>query len=317
MTYQKLVLEKLTKSIANVLVEKESITELILIALLSKGHILLEDVPGTGKTLLAKSIADSIDVKFRRVQFTPDVLPSDVTGIQFFNMKSQSFELKFGPIMTNLLLVDEINRATPRSQSSLLEAMEERQVTIDGETHALPKPFIVIATQNPIESQQGTFSLPEAQMDRFLMQIKTGYPSYEGERQMIEKYKHHNPIGTLKAVVTREEIFHMQEELVDVEINQAVEEYILSIIFATRNNLDIEVGVSPRGTLAFIRSLQARAYLNNRGFVIPDDVKALAPYVLAHRLVLSLHSSMRKTKEDVLKEVISQIKVPVEAGFIE
>ncbi|MFN7250560.1 MAG: AAA family ATPase [Anaerobacillus sp.] len=307
---------KIKSSIATVLVGKEEMTELVVISILARGHILLEDVPGTGKTMLAKSIAKCLDAKFRRVQFTPDVLPSDVTGIQFFNPKEQAFELRPGPVMTNILLADEINRATPRTQSSLLEVMEERQVTIDGETLALPKPFIVIATQNPIDSQQGTFSLPEAQMDRFLLLIKVGYPTLAEERQMLSMYRESEPIDTLEVVLTLEEIEEMQNELKKVTISEDIETYMLKIVAATRQSEFVEVGVSPRGTLGLMRAIQARAYIHGRDYCLPEDVKVMAPYVLAHRLVLSIEGSMRKTKEDVLLEILKSIEVPVEAGAV-
>jgi MoxR-like ATPase len=311
--------EKITKikaSIATVLVGKEEMTELVVISILARGHILLEDVPGTGKTMLAKSIAKCLDAKFRRVQFTPDVLPSDVTGIQFFNPKEQAFELRPGPVMTNILLADEINRATPRTQSSLLEVMEERQVTIDGETLTLPKPFIVIATQNPIDSQQGTFSLPEAQMDRFLLLIRVGYPTLAEERKMLSMYRESEPIDTLEVVLTLKEIEEMQNELKKVTISEDIETYMLKIVAATRQSEFVEVGVSPRGTLGLMRAIQARAFIHGRDYCLPEDVKVMAPYVLAHRLVLSIEGSMRKTKEDVLLEILKSIEVPVEAGAV-
>ncbi|OIJ09261.1 magnesium chelatase [Anaerobacillus arseniciselenatis] len=307
---------EMKSSISTVLVGKEEITETVMISILARGHILLEDVPGTGKTMLAKSIAKCLDAKFRRVQFTPDVLPSDVTGIQFFNPKEQAFELRPGPVMTNILLADEINRATPRTQSSLLEVMEERQVTIDGETLPLPNPFIVIATQNPIDSQQGTFSLPEAQMDRFLLQIKVGYPTIDEEQKMLSMYRETEPIDSLEVVLTLEDIAKMQTELKKVTISKDVETYMLKIITETRQSEFIEVGVSPRGTLGLMRAVQARAYINGRDYVSPEDVKLMAPYVLSHRLVLSIEGSMRRTKEEVLKEILKKVEVPVEAGAV-
>lgn len=316
MVKQQEMLEKIKGAVSTVLVGKEEVTELVTIALLSKGHVLLEDVPGTGKTMLTKTLAKSIDGKFRRVQFTPDVLPSDVTGIQFFNPKEQVFELRPGPVMTNILLADEINRATPRTQSSLLEVMEEGQVTIDGETLPLPSPFIVIATQNPVESQQGTFALPEAQMDRFLMQIKVGYPTLQQEQEMLKMYKEKEPIEDLGAIVSLEDITQMQQEIRKVQLAEPVETYLLKIIRATRESESVELGVSPRGTLALMHSAQARAYIQGRDYVMPEDIKALAPHVLCHRLVLTMETSMKRTKDEVFKDILNSIEVPVEAGAV-
>lgn len=305
---------QLKSSIAKVLVGKEDMTELIVIALLGRGHVLLEDVPGTGKTMLAKSIAKSLDARFRRIQFTPDVLPSDVTGISFFNPKKQEFELRPGPVLTNILLADEINRATPRTQSSLLEVMEEGQVTIDGETVKLPSPFIVIATQNPIDSQQGTFTLPEAQMDRFFLQINVGYPTLGQEQQMLKMYRENEPIESLQVVLTLKEIEEMQHAMRKVSITDDVEKFLLTIVKETRNSEYIEVGVSPRGSLALMRAAQGKAFISGRDFVTPKDVKEMARHVLAHRLVLSIEGSMRKTKQEALEEILNKIEVPVESG---
>ncbi|MDG5786043.1 MoxR family ATPase [Evansella sp. AB-P1] len=311
------MLHEIKNSISKVLVGKEKVAELVLIALLSRGHILLEDVPGTGKTMLAKTIAKLMEGKFRRIQFTPDVLPSDVTGIHFFNPKEQAFEMRPGPVMTNILLADEINRATPRTQSSLLEVMEEGQVTIDGETLQLPKPFIVIATQNPIESQQGTFALPEAQMDRFLMQINVGYPTFSEEQEMMKMYKEQEPIEHLSSIISLKEIEEMQAEVRKVTISDVMENYLLRIVHATRDSEYVDVGVSPRGTIALMHSIQTRAYLKDRDYVIPEDIKFLAPFVLSHRLVLTMESSMRRTKEEIFEEILNSIDVPVESGAVQ
>lgn len=308
-------MKEVQQEIQKVLIGKEETVELVMISLLNNGNILLEDVPGTGKTLLARSIAVILGGEFSRIQFTPDVLPSDVTGIQFFNPKSQEFQLRPGPIMTNVLLADEINRATPRTQSSLLEVMEEKQVTIEGNTLKLPNPFIVIATQNPLESQ-GTFSLPEAQMDRFFMQMKSGYPSLAEEKQMIQMMRLRNPFEDLISVFTQDEMLSFQEEVKQIQLSSSIEDYLLAIVQATRQSEYIEVGVSPRGTIAFMKAAQGKAYIEGREYVTPDDLQFVAPYVLSHRIVLSIEGSMRKTKEQVFKEVLSEVEVPVEAKGI-
>lgn len=305
--------EQLKKELSKVIIGKDEVVELLFISLLNKGHVLLESVPGTGKTMLAKSFAKTMDASFKRIQFTPDVLPSDVTGIQFFNPKEQNFELRPGPIMTNILLADEINRATPRTQSSLLEVMEERQVTIDGETLAIPGPFMVLATQNPIESQQGTFPLPEAQMDRFFIQIDLGYPTKEEEKEIMNKYRLGEPIKQLTSFFSKEEVMELQEQVKQVKVSSVVEDYILEIVQMTRNHEEIELGVSPRGTLALMRAAQGAAFVKGREYVTPEDVKKMAPYVLSHRLVLTMEGSLKKTNKQVVAEVLARVVVPVEA----
>jgi MoxR-like ATPase len=308
-----LQVQQLKKEMANVIIGKDDVVELLFITLINKGHVLLESVPGTGKTMLAKSFAKTMDAGFKRIQFTPDVLPTDVTGIQFFNPKEQNFELRPGPIMTNILLADEINRATPRTQSSLLEVMEERQVTIDGETLPIPGPFMVMATQNPIESQQGTFPLPEAQMDRFFIQIDLGYPTMEEEKEIMKKYRLDEPIKEMTSFFTKEEILELQEKVKQVRVSSLVEDYILDIVHLTRDHEEIELGVSPRGTLALMRAAQGNAFVNGREYVTPEDVKKMAPYVLSHRMVLTMEGSLKKTSKQVVKEVLARVVVPVEA----
>lgn len=306
-------MERLKNNVRKVLAGKDEIVELIFIAMICEGHLLMEDVPGTGKTMMAKIVAKSIKGTFRRIQFTPDLLPSDVTGIRFFNPKTQTFELKMGPVMTNILLADEINRATPRAQSSLLEVMEERQVTIEGETFAIEPPFLVIATQNPIESQ-GTFSLPEAQMDRFFMQISSGYPSFDEEKEMLHLHRLGNPLEQIESVIEKESIASLQEQVRQVKIDESVENYLLNIVRATREHDWVANGVSPRGTLAFMRGVQAKALISGRDYAVPDDVKVMAPFILSHRLVLSMEGELHATKHQVINDVLEHTEVPVETG---
>ncbi|MCC2249573.1 MAG: AAA family ATPase [Bacillota bacterium] len=301
------------KEILNqVIIGQEKVVHLIFVSLLAKGHILLESTPGSGKTKLAKSFSKISNVDFKRVQFTPDVLPSDITGIQFFNPKSQSFEMRIGPIQTNVLLVDEINRATPRTQSSLLEVMEEQQTTIEGETIHINSPFLVIATQNPIESNQGTFPLPEAQLDRFLMKIPLQYPTADQEKSILSTNQLNDPIDNIQPLLQAEEIIKMQREIMHVEVSDVVKDYLLEIIQETRTHPDSILGASTRGALAFMRAAQAHAYLQARNFVNPQDIKELAPYILSHRMMLTLEGSIKKSSQDVLYEILGQVKVPVE-----
>ncbi|MCA1029749.1 MoxR family ATPase [Bacillus timonensis] len=307
---------QIKENISKVIIGKEDVVELILNAVINKGHILLESVPGTGKTMLAKSFSKSISGTFKRIQFTPDVLPSDVTGIQFFSPKDQEFQLRPGPVMTNILLADEINRATPRTQSSLLEVMEERQVTIDGETLKLPSPFVVIATQNPIESQQGTFPLPEAQMDRFFVKIDLGYPSFAEEKQIMKAYRENNPFEELLEVLTKEQVEQMQQEVQQIKLSDEVEDYLLNIVHASRQHPDVEIGVSPRGTLALMKAAQGKAYIEGRTFVTPQDIKYMAPFVIGHRHVLTMEGSLKKTNAIVVSEILTNVSVPVEAGAV-
>lgn len=305
--------KKLRENIQKVIIGKNEIIDLALIAMLCEGHILLEDVPGTGKTTLAKTIAASLGCSFHRVQFTPDLLPSDVTGIYYYNQKMQEFEFRAGPVFSQILLADEINRATPRTQSSLLEAMSERQVTVDIKTHSLPRPFLVLATQNPVELE-GTFPLPEAQLDRFLMKVALGYPSVDEENNILVRFEQTDPLDTLEQVVSAEEIVVMQQEVRLVKVEESVRNYIVNVCRATRDHEDIELGASPRATMALYRTCQAIAAINGRSFVIPDDVKTMTPYVLTHRLIVNPQTRLRgRRPEEVINEVVSTVPVPVES----
>ena len=303
---------KLRENIQKVIVGKNEIIDLALIAMLCEGHLLLEDVPGTGKTTLAKTIAASLGCTFRRVQFTPDLLPSDVTGIYYYNQKSQEFEFRAGPVFSQILLADEINRATPRTQSSLLEAMQERQVTVDIETHALQRPFLVLATQNPVELE-GTFPLPEAQLDRFLMKVSLGYPSADEENDILMRFEQTDPLDSLEKVVEAAEIVAMQREVRQIRVEESVRHYIVNVCRATRDHEDIQLGASPRATMALYRTCQALAAINGRSFVIPDDVKTMTPYVLTHRLIVNPQTRLRgRRPEEVINEVVNTVPVPVE-----
>ena len=303
---------KLRNNIQKVIVGKDEIIDLALIAMLCEGHLLLEDVPGTGKTTLAKTIAASLGCSFKRVQFTPDLLPSDLTGIYYYNQKLQEFEFRAGPIMSQILLADEINRATPRTQSALLEAMSESQVTVDIATHKLPRPFLVLATQNPVELE-GTFPLPEAQLDRFLMKIAIGYPNEQGENDILLRFERIDPLKSLRQVVAPEEILAMQDEVRTMRVEDSVRQYIVAICRATRDHEDIELGASPRATMALYRTCQALAAIRGRDFVIPDDVKTMAPHVLTHRLIINPQTRLRgRTPEDVIRDVAKVVPVPVE-----
>jgi len=303
---------RITENVQKVIVGKGEVIELALIALLCEGHVLLEDVPGIGKTTMAKAMARSLGCSFQRIQFTPDLLPSDVTGIYYFNQKAQDFQFRAGPVMAQVVLADEINRATPRTQSALLEAMQERQVTVDGNTMPLPRPFLVLATQNPIELE-GTFPLPEAQIDRFLLKIKLGYPSEEEENQILLRFEQEDPLDSLPAVTSPEELREIQAAVRQVRVEDSVRAYAVQVARTTRVHPAVALGVSPRGTMALYRTAQARAAIAGRDFVIPDDVKTLAPYVLTHRVIINSQTRLRgRTTEEVIMEVVEQVPVPVE-----
>ena len=304
-------IEAIRAGVATAVIGNEGALDLLLIALLCRGHALLEDVPGVGKTLLARSLAQVLGCTFRRIQLTADVLPSDITGSEVFNQKSTQFEFRPGPIFTQVLLADEINRATPRSQSALLEAMEERQVTVDGTTRLLDEPFLVLATQNPVELE-GTFPLPEAQLDRFLLRAVLGYPSLSAEHEILLRYEHDRP-AVLEPVTNASELLALQHRRAEVIVNEEVRSYLLEIVRATRDDARLQLGASPRAALALHRACQARALLQRRAYVLPDDVKALVPAVLSHRIVLGPTARLRgATVAQVLEELLEKIAVPVE-----
>ncbi len=299
-------------NIARVIVGKSDVVDLALVALLCEGHILFEDVPGIGKTTLAKALAKSLGCEFRRIQFTPDLLPSDVTGLAVYNQKTQDFEYRAGPLMTQVLLADEINRATPRTQSALLEAMQERQITVDGATRALPRPFLVLATQNPIELE-GTFPLPEAQVDRFMIKLKLGYPTQAEENAIILRFEREEPLENLAAVVDAPAITEMQRAVRAVRVEASVREYIVRVVHATRAHASVELGASPRGSLFLYRAAQALAAIRGRAFVIPDEPKYLAPFILTHRIIIGAQTRLRgRSAEQIVKEIVDSAPVPVE-----
>lgn len=298
----------------HVIFGKEEVVDLLFVALIAQGHVLLESVPGTGKTKLAKSFAKVIAGDFNRVQFTPDVLPSDVTGIRLFNPKTETFELHVGPVVSNVLLADEINRATPKTQSSLLEVMEEYQTTIDGETIDVPPPFFVIATQNPVESNYGTFPLPEAQLDRFLFKIDLGYPKAEEEKRILHTYRTTDPMKDITSILTPDDIRSFQKEMKEITLSEPVSDYLMGLVHQSREHPDVEIGISPRGMLVFMRAAQAKALIEERRYVTPDDIKTLTPYVFEHRLIRSMEGSMKKTPAQIVTEIIRDVPVPVEQG---
>lgn len=310
METMKQVAEQIANNVEQVIIGKRTAVELVLVALLCKGHVLLEDVPGTGKTVLAKSVARSVGSNFKRIQFTPDLLPSDVTGVSIFNQQTREFEFRQGPVFAQIVLADEINRATPKTQSALLEAMEERQITVDGTTYELPQPFIVVATQNPIE-YEGTFPLPEAQLDRFLLRIHLGYANRMDEINILRRQRQSHPIDSLKEVVTAAQVRDLQEQIKEIYVDALIEEYIVALVTATRNHEDVYLGASTRGSLALYRTAQAKAALAGRDYVIPDDVKALAEPVLGHRLIINPAARIRNVAAGaVMTDILSAVPVP-------
>lgn len=304
---------KLRSNISKIIKGKDDKIDLVIMALLSGGHVLLDDVPGTGKTVLAKALARSIDAGFSRIQFTPDLLPSDITGIHFFNMKEQEFMFRAGPVFTNILLADEINRATPRTQSALLQCMEEKQVTIDGELFLIDKPFIVLATQNPVETA-GTYPLPEAQLDRFMIKLSVGYSDRESEMQILDNSRAVHPVENLTAVTDKTELLEMMNRVENIKVNEAVRGYIADIGNASRHNSEIKLGLSTRGLIALKNMSQARAALRGREFVTPDDVKTVAPYVCIHRLICrsTVMRDPDSAKREILDKMIKELPVPTE-----
>jgi MoxR-like ATPase len=302
--------KRLIENLERVVVGKRQPVELTVIGLLCQGHVLIEDVPGVGKTVLARSLAKSLGCTFNRLQFTPDMLPSDVTGVSIYNQSNRKFEFRNGPIFAQIVLVDEINRATPKTQAALLEAMEERQVTVDGTTHGLPSPFMVLATQNPIE-YEGTFPLPEAQLDRFLLRVRLGYPSPLDEIEVLERQQLRHPIESLAPVIKAADLMAAMEAIKKIYVSLPIKRYIVDLMNRTRQNNDVYLGASPRGSLGLFRTGQARAALNGRDFVLPDDIKALAVSVLAHRIIVSPAARLRElSPERIVNEILDNLPVP-------
>jgi MoxR-like ATPase len=302
--------EKLINNLEKVIVGKRQTIEMVVVGLLCQGHVLIEDVPGVGKTVLARSLAKSLGCSFNRLQFTPDMLPSDVTGVSIYNQSKRTFEFRAGPVFAQVVLVDEINRATPKTQSALLEAMEERQVTVDGVTHLLPRPFMVLATQNPIE-YEGTFPLPEAQLDRFLLRVRLGYPTPSDEIEILDRQQLRHPIETLEAVITLDELLEAMEIIKKVYVSEPVKRYAVDLVNRTRQNADVYLGASPRGSLGLFRTGQVSAALAGRDYVLPDDIKKLAVPVLAHRVIVGPAARLRElSAEKIVQEILETLPVP-------
>jgi MoxR-like ATPase len=303
--------DQIIRNIETVIIGKRQQIELLMVALLCQGHVLIEDVPGTGKTMLARAVAASLGISFKRLQCTPDLLPNDITGVSVFNQRSNEFEFRSGPVFVNILLADEVNRATPRTQAALLEAMQERQVTVDGITRPLPAPFLVLATQNPIE-YEGTFPLPEAQLDRFLIRLSLGYPEIDDEAQILRKLKKQHPIDTIRQAVDGSDLLNLYSTVGDVHVDESLEQYILAIVRATRSHPDLALGASPRGSLALYKTAQALAALRGREYVVPDDIKALASLTLAHRLIVKPESQLRgRTAPAIVGEILEQTELDI------
>ena len=302
---------KIKENVGKVIVGKEDTIDKIIVCFICSGHVLIEDVPGLGKTKLAKSLSSTMNCTFKRIQFTPDLLPSDLTGIYYYNQKNQDFEFRKGPLLSQFVLADEINRATPRTQSALLECMEERQVTVEGNTIKLQRPFFVIATQNPVE-QFGTFPLPEAQLDRFFMKLSMGYPNVSEEKAMMNRFMTKDPMNDLQAVVTMEDIEYVQNNYTMVHVSEEIKDYIIEIVNATRSHREVELGCSPRATLNMMKGSQALAAIRGRDYVIPEDVKELAIPILSHRLMLKNELSSGNKSKSIIEEIISTIKAPLE-----
>lgn len=305
------ILERIVNNVENVIIGKRETVELVVISLACNGHVLIEDIPGVGKTSLVSALAKSINASFKRIQFTPDILPSDITGFTMFNQKTREFEYRHGSIMSQIILADEINRTSPKTQASLLEVMEENQVTVDGTTYKAPKPFMVLATQNPIE-YLGTYPLPEAQLDRFFMKISIGYPKNEDESRILANLQYENPLNNLSFVADSSDIIWVQEEIKKIHLDESLRNYIVAIVEKTRNHPDVVIGSSIRGSISLFRAAQAWAFYNSRNYVIPDDIIKMMVPVLSHRLVLSQGAKLKKIgPEDILKDIVQSVRVPM------